>query len=367
MAAENPDSRGLDDLRREIDAIDEKLLELICARGRAAREIGRVKASAGAPVYAPDREKEVLARLRERNPGPFDDAVLFAIYRELMSGSFALEKAPRIAYLGPPGTHSHQAARERFGSAVEYESVADIPAAFDEVERRHADYAVVPVENSIGGGVIDTLDAFIDRQVRICAEMYRTIHHNLLSRAALDQIERVYSKPQAFEQCRIWLNETGLMTKTVPVASTSRAAEQAAAEPGAAAIGGTLAGELYGLPVMVANIEDHPNNVTRFFVLGREGARPTGQDKSTLLFTVPDRAGALVDVLEVFRNESINLTHISSRPSRRRNWEYYFFVDAEGHIDDERVRRGVEAAREFCLQLTVLGSYPQAPEGLPGR
>lgn len=356
------DAEKLADCRRRIDALDEQILAAIGERGRVAAEIGRLKAAAGAPVYAPDRESEILHKLREKNAGPFPDRVLQAIYRELMSGSFLLERAQRVAYLGPRGSFSHLAASGKFGAAVEYEPVADIRAIFAEVQREHVDFGVVPVENSWGGGIVDTLDAFADCRVKICAEILRYVHHNLLSRRPLHELARVYSKPEVFEQCKQWLLETGLLDKTVPVASTSRAAELAAAEDGAAAIGSKLAAELFDLPIQREHIEDSPNNVTRFFVIGREGARRTGDDKTALVFTTRHHAGALVDVLEVFRAEQINLTMITSRPSRQRNWEYYFFMDAEGHADDAPMTRAIEVARDFCSYLAVLGCFPRARE-----
>jgi chorismate mutase/prephenate dehydratase len=356
------ESGDLTEVRRRIDAIDEQLVRLISERGRLAQQIGRLKAADGTPIYASDRESEILLRLQQDNPGPFPSSVLLAVYREIMSGSFALERALRIAFLGPRGSFSHLAATGKFGQSVEYEPVGDIPAAFAEVERGHADFAVVPVENSLGGGVHDTLEAFLNSPVKVCAEIVRRIHHNLLTRFPIAELERVYSKPEVFEQCKHWLMETGLLAKTIPTASTSKAAELAATEAGTAAIGGTLAAELHNLPIQVPNIEDNPNNVTRFFVLGREPARRTGNDKTALLFTTAHKAGALVDVLNTFRAEQVNLSMITSLPSRRNAWEYYFFVDAEGHADDPGLSRARAAAAQLCLHLTVLGSFPRATE-----
>jgi len=352
----------LTECRGRIDQLDSQIVALLSERGRIAAEIGRLKLAAGTPIYAADREAEILQRLHERNPGPFPDRVLVAIYRELMSGSFLLERPLRIAYLGPRGSFSHLAASGKFGASVEYEPVGDIPAIFDEVEREHVDFGVVPVENSYGGGIIDTLDAFYDRRVSICAEILRRIHHNLLARCPFEQITRIYSKPEVFEQCKQWLLETGLLPNTVPVASSSKAAELAAAEEGAAAIGSALAAELYGLPVQREHIEDSANNVTRFFVLGRQPAGPTGDDKTALMFAVSHQAGALVDVLDGFRTEGVNLSMITSRPSRRRNWEYFFFVDAEGHQTDGPLSRAIAAVRQHCSYLSVLGSFPRASE-----
>ena len=364
MAASSEAQEQLRDLRQRIDELDDQILTLLSQRGQVAAEVGRVKVAAGLPIYAPDRESETLQRLRQRNPGPFPERVLLAIYRELMSGSLLLERPPRVAYLGPRGSFSHLAATGKFGGAVEYEPVADIPAVFVEVEREHVDYGVVPVENSWGGGIVDTLDTFANSRVQICAEVVRQIHHHLLARVPLERIERVYSKPEVFDQCKQWLLETELLAKTVPVASTSVAAERAAAEDGAAAIGSTLAAELYHLPIQREHIEDSPTNVTRFFVLGRQTVGPTGDDKTAIMFATAHQAGALADVLEVFRREGVNLSMITSRPSRSRNWEYYFFVDAEGHASEPSMARAIAAAREFCHFLKVLGSFPRALEAV---
>lgn len=353
---------SLEELRRQIDAIDEQLVEMLNQRARVVIEIGRLKSAGGAPIYAPDREKQVLEKIRAANRGPLPDKTLAAIYRELMSGSFALEKPLRIAYLGPEGSYSHLAATGKFGASVEYEPVTDIRGVFEEVSREHADFGVVPIENSVGGGVIDTLDALIETDIQICAEINRAIHHNLLANCPMEAIERVYSKPEVFAQCQRWLSETALTTKTMPVASTSRAAEMARDEAGSAAIGSTLAAELYSLKVVCANIEDNPNNVTRFFVIGREAAQPTGEDKTSIVFTTVDKPGALVDVLDKIRSAGVNMSFIESRPSKKRNWEYYFFVDMVAHHSDPKLQQAVEEARPHCLRLNLLGSYPRASE-----
>lgn len=347
-------------LRLRIDALDEQLIALISERGRLAAEIGRIKAELGAPVYSPDREHVVYQRVRERNPGPFPERTLLAVYRELMSGSLLLERPLRIAYLGPPGSFSHRAATGKFGASVECEPVTSIAAVFDEVQRAHADFGVVPIENSLGGGISDTLDALADTRVQICGEILNFIHHHLLARRPLHEVERVYSKPEVFEQCKLWLVETGLISKTAPVASTSRAAEMAAADDRAAAIGSALAAEIYGLPIMVEHVEDSPNNVTRFFVIGRDSAKPTGDDKSALLFATTHEAGALASVLDVFRQQGVSLTMITSRPSRLGPFQYRFFVDCEGHASDPALASALERVRSYCSDLRVLGSFPRA-------
>ncbi len=352
----------LDELRKQIDIVDEELVALLNKRAEIVVQIGRLKSGSGAPIYAADREKAVLDKIRRANKGPLPDRTLLAIYRELMSGSFLLEKPLRIAYLGPEGSYSHLAAVGKFGSSVEYEPVTDIRGVFEEVTREHADFGLAPIENSVHGGVIDTLDALIEIDVQICAEINRAIHHNLLANCPLEAVERVYSKPEVFTQCQHWLNDTNLSRKTVPVASTSKAAELAREEPNSAAIGSTLAADLYGLKVICANIEDNANNVTRFFVIGRQPAKPTGDDKSSIAFTTCDEPGALVNVLHAFREKGVNMSFIQSRPSKKRNWEYYFFVDVKGHQADPALQAAVEAARPHCLRLNVLGSYPRAQE-----
>ena len=354
---------GLDELRQQIDVFDEQIVALLNRRAEVVVKVGRLKNSTGIePIYAPDREKAVLDRVEAANQGPLSNESLRAIYRELMSGSFALEKPLCIAYLGPEGSYSHLAATGKFGASVTYEAVQDIRGVFEEVARRRVDFGMVPVENSTGGGVIDTLDAFVETDVNVCAEFQIIIHHNLLACGPLEQITEVYSKPEVFTQCQRWLAETGLAGKTIAVASSAKAAELAAGKPHAAAIGSTLAAERYGLEILRADIEDRTNNVTRFFVIGRTIPKPTGNDKTAIVFTVTNRAGALVNVLNAFLNEKTNLTMITSRPSQIRNWEYYFFLDTDGHYQDEPLRRAVEAAREKCLQLRVLGSFPAAPE-----
>jgi len=353
---------GLDDLRKQIDAIDQELVDLLNKRAEVVVEVGKRKNTDGTPIYAPDREKAVLDKIRQANKGPLPNKTLMAIYRELMSGSFALERPLRIAYLGPQGSYSHLAAVGKFGASVDYEPVTDIRGVFDEVAHEHTDFGIVPIENSVGGGVIDTLDALVETDVQICTEINRAIHHNLLAHCPLKEVERVYSKPEVFAQCQRWLSETNLSSKTIPVASTSKAAELARDEPKSAAIASSLAAELYDIEIVCARIEDNADNVTRFFVLGREPARPTGDDKTSVVFTTKDEPGALVSVLDAFRQDGVNMSFIQSRPSKKRNWEYYFFGDLKGHQDEPGMHQAIASARHHCLRLNVLGSYPRASE-----
>ena len=358
--------RQLAPLRQRIDELDQQLVNLLNERAGVVIKVGQVKRSAGeaVPIYAPDREQAVMQKIRNANQGPLPDACVEGIWRELMSGSFALERPLRIGYLGPPGSFSHLAARKKFGASVDYDELTDFPAIFDEVARGHVDYGLIPIENSTHGGVTASLDCFLDTPVKITAEVLVAIHHNLLSRRPLEEIKRVYSHQQALGQCRRWLSAQLPGAEQVPTVSTSQAAALAAAEEGTAAIGSTLAAQLNDVPVLFDNIEDNPNNTTRFSVIARQNARPSGDDKTSILFTTEHKAGALTQVLNVFRDHGLNLTRLAERPSQRMNWEYYFFVDIEGHADEPEVDRALGEAKKHCLQLTVLGSFPRAREVL---
>jgi len=358
------DTSSLEHLRKRIDEIDHQLVKLLNERAAVVIDIGKLKSKTGTPVYAPDREKEVFEKIIRANKGPLPDKCLLAIWRELMSGSFVLERPLRVGYLGPGGSFSHTAALLKFGQSVDYEPLADIRSIFDEVSKGHCDLGIVPIENTLGGGVVETLDALVDSDVKVCSEILMVIHHNLLANCALEQIEKIYSKPEVFTQCRNWLAATFKEAKTVPEPSTARAAQKAAKEAMSAAIGSVVAAEIYGLKIVCENIEDTPNNITRFFVVGREDSKPTGESKTAVMFSTAHKAGALVDVLEVFKKYDVNLTNIESRPSRKRQWEYYFFVDFLGHGSDENVKKALDESRKHCLQLSVLGSFPRATEVL---
>lgn len=353
---------SLEELRKKIDELDHQLVKLLNERAKVVVEIGKLKSKSDKPIYAPDREKVVFSKITAANKGPLPDKCLMAIWRELMSGSFFLERPLRIGYLGPGGSFSHTAAMLKFGQSVEYEPLTDIAGIFDEVSKAHCDLGLVPVENSMGGGVIETLDALIESDVKVCAEVLMAIHHNLLSNCKLGEIEKIYSKPEVFAQCRKWLSSTFKEAQTIPVASTARAAQMASTESKAAAIGSIVAAELYGLKIICENIEDIANNVTRFLIISREDSKPTGDDKTSLLFSTAHKAGALVDVLDIFKRYKINMTNIESRPSRKREREYYFFVDFLGHRTDKNVIEGMEEARKHCLQLSILGSFPKATD-----
>jgi len=351
-------------LRIQIDALDKQIVELLNSRARVVVEVGKIKQQQNLPIFAPDREKAVFEKVRSLNAGPLANRCLEAVYRELMSGSFALERPLRIGYLGPAGSFTQQAATTKFGASVDYVPLSDIQAVFEEVVRGHIDYGVVPVENSLHGGVVDTLDAFFSSSARICSEVLVTIHHNLLAAGPWENVKTVLSKDAVFAQCRKWLSAATKGREVRAAESTSRAAEIARDDPTIAAIASRHAAELYGLQMLFENIEDNPDNVTRFFVIARETAKRTGDDKTAIMFTTAHKPGALAEVLDVFRDNGINLTDIEKRPSQKVNWEYYFFIDAQGHTDDAGMQKAIAEAGQHCLQLTVLGSYPRAVEVL---
>lgn len=366
------DTEALARLRKAIDRIDARLVNLLNERARAVVEIGQHKRDTNTPIYAPHREAEVLNRVLEANQGPLPDRTIEGIYRELMSGSFALEQPLRIGYLGPQGSQSHVAAVKQFGSSVEYDDLHEIAGVFTEVRRKHVNYGLVPIENSTGGGIVETLDAFTQHagHLSIYAEVQIAIHHSLLANCPPADVRRIYSKPEVFQQCRGWLSQQLPRAELIPAASSSRAVQIAVEEndkassighaPTTAAIGTTLAGEMYGLKTLFPRIEDNPNNITRFLILSREKAKRTGDDKTSVMFTTEDRPGALVEVLGVFHAAQINLSHLDKRPSGRDTWTYTFFADAAGHRDDAVMQGALARAKAHCKELVVLGSYPRS-------
>lgn len=349
-------------VREKLDELDERLVLLINDRARLVQQIGKVKAAAGLQVYVPDRERKVLDRVKKLNRGPLDNRAIQLIYRELMSASLVLEKTPRIAILGPKGSYSHMAGRRKFGLSVEFELVASIAAVFDEVQRGHAEFGLVPVENSIAGGIGETLDALIDRDIKVCGELHMAVHHHLLGNVPIDSITHVYSKPEVFSQCQRWLLATGLTSKTVPVASSSVAASKAQSEPGGAAIASELAADLYQLGKIAEYIEDESGNVTRFLILGMNDTRPTTSDKTSIVFNVGHEPGQLVVVLDILKQAGINMTRIESRSDTRKKWQYYFLVDLEGHCSNQTINAALSDIENNCSYLKILGSYPQADE-----
>lgn len=354
---------ALDDLRRSIDSIDEQILDLLSQRADVVALVAREKQDRKLPLHDPEREREVLERLVQKGAGRFPREAIVAVYREVMSACLAIQAPVTIAFLGPEGTFTHIAARRLFGLAARYSEAATIDGVFDAVRRGVAAYGVVPIENSTEGSVTHAADALLDGGVLIRREAVLSIEHCLLSRAAqLTAVERVYSHPQALAQCRGWLAKNLSTAAFVQTSSTAGAVRDAAADPGGAAIASSLAGELLGVPVLRARIQDRAENATRFVVLGREDAPRTGQDRTTLGFALRDQAGALRRALQIFDDEGVNLSRIESRPSRQRAWEYVFLVDLEGHREDEPVARALGRLRDRCESVTMLGSYPRDPQ-----
>ncbi|WP_447975335.1 prephenate dehydratase [Nitrospira sp. Kam-Ns4a] len=347
--------------RAEIDRLDNEILRLLNERSKRVIEIGKLKKQAGAEanLHTPAREAEIVERLMRQNPGPFPNEAIRPVYREIMSASLSLEGPQKVVYLGPPATFTHLAASQKFGSSAHYIPVNGIKDVFDEVERGRANFGVVPIENSTEGVVNHTLDMFIDSNLLIYGEVLQEVSHHLLSRAErVEEIQKIYSHPHAIAQCRHWLEANLPQVPLAEVASTARAAELCTAEPTAAAIASELAAELYGLKVLKARIEDNINNVTRFLILSKCVPERTGKDKTSVMLSVKDRVGALYDLLRPFASHGINLTKIESRPSRRKAWEYIFFVDLEGYAEEERVKKALDEVKGRCLFFKILGSYP---------
>ena len=354
----------LKSLRKRIDEIDSDILKLLNKRAEVILQIGRIKGRSKDPVYVPDREQDVYRKLLSHNSGPLSNESLKAIFREVMSGSLQLERPTSIAYLGPEYTFTHIAGLKKFGSSVKYKDCPTITDVFSEVEKGRADYGVVPIENSIDGAVNHTLDMFADSTLKICSEIFLEINHSLLSkRADKGSIKRIYSKAEVFGQCRIWLESNMPRVELVEVSSTARAAAIAAKEANSACIASELAAGKYGLKVICAGIEDASHNTTRFLVIGRTEASPTRNDKTSIMFSVRDKAGALHDMLAPFKKYGINMTKIESRPSKIRAWEYYFFVDLEGHYCDAKIKKALDGLKKYSSYLKILGSYP-AGDGL---
>jgi chorismate mutase/prephenate dehydratase len=356
----------LESLRKAIDQVDDRLLALLNERAGLVLKVRDSKHAEGGGkastrAYTPHREKQVYQRLVKRNPGPFPSEALTAVYREIMSASLALEGKPRIAFMGPAMTFTHQAAMSKFGSQCDYVAVAGIPDTFAEVEQGRADYGVVPVENSTEGVIRHTLDLFVESELKICSEISRPIRLSLMSKSGKSTGYRgVISHPQPLAQARGWLDKHLPGVPRLEAASTTQAAQMAAKDGGLAAVGDVVAGEHYGLKAVARNIQDQNDNTTRFLVIGKTISRPSGHDKTSLMLSLRDRVGALASMLKPFERGKVSLTSIESRPSRRRPWEYYFFLDFLGHQEDPKVRRILDDLRTKVVDVKVLGSYPVA-------
>lgn len=355
---------NLDDIRRQIDEIDRDLLDLLNRRADLVHEVGVVKKRDGLQIYAPEREESLLRTLISMNQGRLSETSIRAIYREIMSAALALEDDLKIAYLGPEGTWTHQAAIKKFGHSVSYSPQPNFADVFDQVTRRSADYGVVPIENSTEGAVSHTLDLFVDSPLHICSQILLRIENCLMAAIPRSEIRTLYSHPQVFGQCRSWIHRNFPQADLVEVSSTTKAAQiaQEQAKQGAAALGGPLAAEIYGLDVLETSIQERATNTTRFLVIGEKTCPPTGQDRTSVLFAIHDRPGSLVKALQAFDNFHINLSKIESRPSKRKDWEYVFYVDLAGHCMDPEVAKALAELHQHCSMIKLLGSYPDVTE-----
>jgi chorismate mutase/prephenate dehydratase len=351
---------NLTEHRQAIDELDAQIIKLLNERTRHVLEIGAYKLKHGEEIYAPHRELAVLQRICKLNPGPITGESLKAIYREIMSSALSLEKTMTIAYLGPEATFTHQAAVQRFGMSLNYAPQKTIADVFSEVTKGRADYGVVPIENSTEGVVTHTLDMFVDSDLKIVSQIVLPISHCLVSRIPRDQIRKLYVHPQTLAQCRVWIQKSLPQVEIIETSSNARSAEFAAKQRHAAAIAGVLAAEKYRVPIIEQDIQDNSANATRFLVLGRKCPPATGRDRTSVMLSLRDEVGALHRALAPFRRHRINMTKIESRPSKRKAWEYFFFVDCDGHQNDKKVAKAITLLEDHCNFVKVLGSYPKA-------
>ena len=356
----------LPEIRQKIDALDDQLIQLLNERADLVHEVGLVKRAEGTEIYAPEREEMLLRSLVKKNAdlqGRLPEKALRAIYREIMSASLALEKDLTIAYLGPEATDTHQAARSKFGASVNYAPQVSIAEVFDVVASGKADYGVVPIENSTEGASNHTLDVFRDSELRICAQILLKIEIHLVARIPRAAIRKVYAHPQVFGHCRNWLRLNLPHVDLVETSSTPRAAELAASEPDAAAMTGPMAAEVHDLQILAPSIQDSATRTPRFLVIGRTASPPTGDDRTSIMFCLQDKTGALFHALEPFNRLKISMSKIVNRPSRRKAWEYFFFVDIDGHAGDEKVKQAIGELEQHCSFVKILGTYPKSNPG----
>ena len=345
--------------RNKIDDIDKKILNLLNDRANCAVEIGKIKQSSSA-VYVPSRETEVINNLIKNNKGPLNKQDVSDIYREIISVCRGMESKLKVSYLGPKATFSYQASLKLFGSKADFIPIRRLADVIEEVEKQRADYAVVPIENSNKGSVNTTLDELVGTNLKVVNEINMRISHCLLSKTKIENIKVVYSHHQALSQCSNWLHKNLPNAEIFPVNSTAQAAQLASKNSKAAAVSSEVAAQIYNLNILVKSIEDSKDNWTRFFVLGHDITNKTGKDKTSIIFTIKDRVNALYNILSEFSKSKINLTKIESRPTKKKVWQYIFFIDFEGHISDKKVIGTIENIKEHCIFLKVLGSYPKA-------
>jgi len=349
----------LKQLRDRIDAIDDELLRLVNQRAQIAREIGEVKGDG--PIYRPEREAQVVRRLQSQNPGPLSAKAVAHLFTEVISACRAIEESLSVAFLGPRGTFSEEAALKHFGGQVHGAPCASIDEVFRQVEAQQVGFGVVPVENSTDGAVGRTLDLLLATPAQICGEVLLPVHQFLMSKAAsIEAVQKIYAHAQSLAQCHEWLNQHLPRSVRVPVVSNAEGARLASEEPSAGSIGSRAAAALYELNVLASNIEDQPNNTTRFVVIANQEAAPSGRDKTSLVMSVTNRPGAMHDLLAPLAEHGVDMTRFESRPSRTGMWEYVFFVDIKGHQREQHVARALERLREQASFLKILGSYPAA-------
>src|SRR3989454_8766359 len=346
--------------RKAIDRLDGKIVKLLNERTGHVLEIGAIKLKAGGEIYAPHRDLAVLPPVGRLNKGPITNDAIRAIYREIMSSALSLQKTMRIAYLGPEATFTHQAAIRRFGSSLRYGPQKTITDVFAEVSKNRADYGVVPIENSTEGVVTHTLDMFVDSDLKIVSQIVLRVQHCLLTNARKAQIKKLFAHPQALAQCRAWVQNNLPRVEIIETSSNARSAELTAKQKNSAAIAGQLAAEKYGLGVLEYDIQDNAANATRFLVLGRQCSPATGHDRTSIMISLVDKVGALHHAAAAFRRYRINMTKIESRPSKRKAWEYFFFIDCDGHVSDHKVAKAIGELEQQCSFVKVLGSYPNA-------
>ncbi len=354
----------LSELRKSIDDIDAQIVELLKKRYACVHEIGKFKKASNLPIVIPERESAVKKKLEELNRGVLPKQALFAIYREIISCALFLEGNVRVAYLGPPGTWSNQAAIKQFGHSVSFLPVDNFSDIFEAVERGKADYGVVPVENSTEGAITAAMDLFLHSPLKICSQIHLRIRNGLMAAIPRDQITQIYSHPQILGQSRNWLLKNFPKATLHETASSTKAAEfaYAHASEGAAALASPLCAELFNLKLLEEDIQDQTNNTTRFAIIGSQDTKPTGNDRTSLLFLVRHQPGTLARVIDIFRNYHIDLTRIESRPLKMVNWEYVFYIDLNGHASEDPLRSALREAESNCTMLKVLGSYPNVEE-----
>lgn len=359
---------AIEKARQQIDHIDDKLLSLLNHRAVVAQKIGRIKAQSQQRAYVPERERQVLERITARNGGPIADESLRTIFKEIVSASLALESPLEVVYLGPEATFTHEATKRHFGMSAKLLPRRTISEVFGDVERGRNEYGVVPIENSTEGVVSHTLDSFMGSELSICAEVLLEVSHHLLSRSGqIKNVTKVYSHPQALAQCRAWLDRNLPGIPLVDVSSTARAAQLAAEDTSAGAIASDLAASIYDLQIVASQLEDLRGNMTRFLVIGRDEPAPSGNDRTSIMFALKDAPGILAQAIAPFASREINLSRIESRPSRRRAWDYLFFIDLLGHRAQAKVAEAIAELTEACDFIKVLGSYPQGTVGRSAR